>query len=168
MVNAYCHADAAEQAFWYGDDIAFKRDAFEILDGSTIAAVASLARRLGSHGSGPQRAQRLATLPVGLRRVVTLLTTHATLSGEFAERIGLGGTPMRQAYERWDGRASRTTSVAQISLLARLVQLASPVEVFHCTRGVDAAPDGDRPRSRHRRRPRRVRSRRQLDRKSVV
>ncbi len=30
MINAYCHADAAEQASWFGDDIAFKSDGFEI------------------------------------------------------------------------------------------------------------------------------------------
>ena len=32
MVGAYCHADAAEQASWFGDDIAFKATGFEILD----------------------------------------------------------------------------------------------------------------------------------------
>jgi hypothetical protein len=51
-MTAYCHTDAAEQASWYGDDIAVKRDAFEVLDRSAVAAIAFLVRRVGSHGSG--------------------------------------------------------------------------------------------------------------------
>jgi HD-GYP domain-containing protein (c-di-GMP phosphodiesterase class II) len=140
MTNAYCHADAAEQASWYGDDIAFKRDALEIMDRSTTAALASLARRLASHGSGLQRVQRLATLPAGLRRAMSFMNTHVTLAGQFAERIGLDATPMRQAYEHWDGKGQPNHLRGdQISLSARLVSLASPVEVFHRTRGVATA-----------------------------
>lgn len=29
MINTHCHADAAEQAKWFGDDISFKGDGFE-------------------------------------------------------------------------------------------------------------------------------------------
>src|ERR1043165_8168954 len=36
MFNAYCHADAAEQASWFGDDIAFKSDAFDLLGMGTV------------------------------------------------------------------------------------------------------------------------------------
>ena len=28
MMNVYCHADASEQAKWFGDDIAFKGDTY--------------------------------------------------------------------------------------------------------------------------------------------
>src|SRR6476659_1540668 len=35
MFNAYCHANAAEQASWFGDDIAMKSDAFELLGMNT-------------------------------------------------------------------------------------------------------------------------------------
>src|SRR3954454_13974662 len=31
MINAYCHADATEQASWFGDDIAVKAEGFETL-----------------------------------------------------------------------------------------------------------------------------------------
>ena len=31
LVSSYCHADASEQARWYGDDISFKGDGFESL-----------------------------------------------------------------------------------------------------------------------------------------
>src|SRR5689334_11580827 len=35
MFNAFCHADAAEQASWFGDDIRFKSDTFEMLGMTT-------------------------------------------------------------------------------------------------------------------------------------
>src|SRR5439155_7027787 len=35
LVNSYCHVDAAEQARWYGDDISFKGDGFEMAVMST-------------------------------------------------------------------------------------------------------------------------------------
>jgi hypothetical protein len=50
-MNSYCHADAAEQAKWFGDDLAFKPDGFELLDMSTPRVIAFLLRRVGSHGT---------------------------------------------------------------------------------------------------------------------
>ena len=40
MMNVYCHADAAEQAQWFGDDISMKGDGFDTLDMSTARMVA--------------------------------------------------------------------------------------------------------------------------------
>ena len=51
-MNAYCHADAAEQATWFGDDIGFKGDGVETLGMNTAQIVAFFVRRVGSHGSG--------------------------------------------------------------------------------------------------------------------
>jgi hypothetical protein len=31
LMNVYCHADAAEQARWFGDDLSLKGDLFELL-----------------------------------------------------------------------------------------------------------------------------------------
>ena len=56
MMNVYCHADAAEQARWFGDDISMKSDTFDLLDMSTARMVAFMVRRVGSHGSGVARA----------------------------------------------------------------------------------------------------------------
>ena len=144
MMNVYCHADAAEQARWFGDDISFKGAAFDALDMSTAGMIAFLVRRLGSHGSGMARARRLAAFPLsGQKQVLTFLTTHSTLGSQFAERIGLGDTvrdAVRQAYEQWDGKGQPgRLRGAEVCLPARLVQLASPVEVFSRRRGVDAA-----------------------------
>ena len=64
LMNVYCHADAAEQARWFGDDISFKGDGFEILDMSSAQAISFILRRVGSHGGGIDRARRLAAVQV--------------------------------------------------------------------------------------------------------
>src|SRR5438034_6475671 len=64
MMNVYCHADAAEQTKWFGDDIGVKADLFETLELSTVGTIAFLLRRVGSHGSGVARAKRLAAFTV--------------------------------------------------------------------------------------------------------
>jgi hypothetical protein len=63
LMNVYCHADATEQARWFGDDIGMKADTFEMLDMSTARKISVVLRRLGAHGSGASRAKRLATFP---------------------------------------------------------------------------------------------------------
>ena len=143
MMNVYCHADAAEQAQWFGDDIGFKGAAFDTLDMSTAGVIAFLVRRLGSHGSAMARARRLAAFPVsGQKQVLSFLNTHSMLGAQFAERIGVGTgarDAIAQAYEQWDGKGEPGhLRGAEICLPARLVHLASPVEVFS-RRGVEAA-----------------------------
>jgi HD-GYP domain-containing protein (c-di-GMP phosphodiesterase class II) len=144
LMNVYCHADASEQAKWFGDDISFKGDGFEILDMSTARMISFFLRRVGSHGTGLERTRRLAAFPVaGPKQVVSFLTTHSTLGAQFAQRIGLDDVvslAIRQAYEQWDGKGYPNHLRAdQICLPARLVQLASPVEVFGRRRGVNTA-----------------------------
>jgi HD-GYP domain-containing protein (c-di-GMP phosphodiesterase class II) len=144
MMNVYCHADAAEQTTWFGDDIGAKADLFETLELSTVRTIAFLLRRVGSHGSGVARAKRLAAFPVaGMKEVIAFLTTHSTLGAQFAERIGLADevcVAIRQGYEQWDGKGyPQHLRGEAISLPARLVQLAAPLEVYSRRRGVDAA-----------------------------
>jgi len=144
MMNSWCHADAAEQARWFGDDISFKGDGYETLGMNTAQTVAFLVRRVGSHGSGSQRIRRLAEFPLtGHALVSEFLRTHCELGAEFAARIGLSApvaAAVHQAYEQWDGKGEpeQLRGVA-ISLPARLVQLAGPVEVFSRRHGVEAA-----------------------------
>jgi len=106
--------------------------------------VASLLRRVGSHGSGVARARRLAAFPVsGMKQVLSFATTHCTLGSQFAEQIGLDEAvcvAIRQGYEQWDGKGYPSHLRGQeICLPARLVQLAGPVEVVARRRGVEAA-----------------------------
>ena len=144
MMNVYCHADASEQAKWFGDDISLKGDTFEMLDMSTARMVSFLLRRIGSHGSGIARARRLAAFPVaGYKQVISFAATHCTLGAQFAGRIGLdeaASVAIEQAYEQWDGKGYPSHLRGQeICLPARLVALAAPVEVFARRRGIEAA-----------------------------
>jgi HD-GYP domain-containing protein (c-di-GMP phosphodiesterase class II) len=144
MMNVYCHADAAEQARWFGDDISMKSDTFDMLDMSTARMVSILLRRVGSHGSSVARTRRLAAFPVaGMKQVLSFATTHCTLGSQFAEQIGLDEAvcvAIRQGYEQWDGKGYPSHLRGQeIGLPARLVQLAGPVEVVARRRGTEAA-----------------------------
>ena len=143
MMNTHCHADAAEQAGWFGDDISFKGDGIQTLDMNTAQMLTFLMRRVGSHGAALQRAKRLATFPVtGHKRVVEFITTHSTLCAQFAERIGLDRATcaaIGHTYEQWDGKGyPQHLRGEDISLAARLTALAGPVEVFS-RRSVEAA-----------------------------
>ena len=144
LMNAFCHADAAEQTQWFGDDISLKGDGVETLGMSTAQTISFLLRRAASHGSAVQRAKRLATFPVaGQKLLVEFLRTHSTLGAQFAGRIGLDAAvrdAVAQTYEQWDGKGQpRQLRGGGICLPARLAQLASPVEVFSRRHGVDAA-----------------------------
>ena len=152
MMNVYCHADASEQAKWFGDDISLKGDTFEMLDMSTARMVSFLLRRVGSHGSSTARAKRLAAFPVaGYKQVISFATTHCTLGAQFAGRIGLDEAAcvaIEQAYEQWDGKGyPNHLRGEEICLPARLVALAAPVEVFARRRGIAGGGVG-RPQAR--------------------
>jgi HD-GYP domain-containing protein (c-di-GMP phosphodiesterase class II) len=144
LMNAYCHADASEQAQWFADDISFKSDSYEMLTMSTAQTAAFLLRRLGSHGTALDRVRRLAAFPLtGQRTIESWLTTHSILGSEFASRIGLGDptvTGLRQAYEQWDGKGAPShLSGPAICLPTRLVQFAGPIEVMARRHGAEAA-----------------------------
>ena len=144
LINTHCHADAAEQAAWFDDDIGFKSEGVETLGWNTAQIIAFFIRRLASHGSASARARRLMTFPLrGQHLVLGFLTTHAAMGARFADRIGLDpavGVAIGEAYEQWDGKgAPAQLSGEQIGLPARLVQLASPVEVFSRRHGAEAA-----------------------------
>ena len=144
MMNAYCHADASEQARWFGDDIAFKAAVYDMLGMNTAQVVAFIVRRVISHGGGLDRARRLAEFPrSGWKEVMDFLATHARLASQFAEEIGLDEVAVesfRQAFEQWDGKGvPNGLRGAGITLPARLVQLAGRAEVYARHHGVDAA-----------------------------
>ena len=144
LMNVYCHADAAEQATWFGDDIRLKADVLELLGMNTAQVIALMMRRIGSHGTGLQRAKRLATFPVkGRQEVVGFLTTHTLLGGQFAENLGLNPAvqhAIHQAYEQWDGNGHPDhLRGEEICLPARLVPFAGAVEVHSRRHGLHGA-----------------------------
>lgn len=143
LVSVYCHADAHEQAKWFGDDIGVKADTYEA-DGESLRALLLLLRRLGSGDAGLARVRRVAAFPrSGWRELNEFLVTHCSLQSQFATRIGLPAqvsTALLRCYERWDGRGvpGRLRGAA-IPLAARLATLADVVEVHHREGGVAAA-----------------------------
>ena len=137
LANVYCHADAYEQARWFGDDIALKHGVYE-------PDLFSLVRMIGSGQRGLARARTVAAFPVdGVRFMNGILETHSALASQFAERIGLDErtcTALRQTYEQWDGKgAPEKLRGEEVSLAARIVQLADLVEVLNRRHGVTAA-----------------------------
>jgi hypothetical protein len=77
LMNACCHADAAEQATWFGDDISFKGDGYATLDMNTAQMVSFLLRRVASHGC-----LRLIGIPFSTRRVVAPPKRHSPIYQE--------------------------------------------------------------------------------------
>ena len=130
LMNAYCHADAAEQAQWFGDDITLKCEGVETLGMTTAQTVAFFVRRMASHGSTLDRATRLATFPrAGQKQLMEFVRTHSTLAAQFAHRIGFDDTvrdAVSQVYEQWDGKGQpHQLRGTAICLPTRLAQLAS-------------------------------------------
>lgn len=138
-----CVADTPEVAGWFGDDIAFRGNSFEI----DFAGLPAFAYMLGRAGTGRPPLQRLgvaaalvATRAKGIERG---LLAHCLSTSVLADRLGLGtdvAEAVRQFFTRWNG-SGVPAGVAgeQIALPVRLFHLADVVEVFHRTGGIDAA-----------------------------
>jgi HD-GYP domain-containing protein (c-di-GMP phosphodiesterase class II) len=148
--SVYCHADAHEQAKWFGDDIGVKADTYEA-DFDTVRGLILMLRRLGTGEAGLARARRIASFPLkGWKQVDEFLRTHSALQSQFAERIGLPRSvteALAHSYERWDGKGvPEGLEQEQIPLAVRLVALADVVEVHHRRGGVEAAREVARER----------------------
>ena len=148
--SVYCHADAHEQAMWFGDDIGVKADTYDA-DPESARYLLLMLRRLGSGDTGLTRARRIASFPIeGWKAVNSFLRTHTELQVQFAERVGLPPVvreALRHSYERWDARGPERTDGPQIPLAARVVALADVVEVHHRANGVEAAREVARERA---------------------
>ncbi|HEY7076572.1 MAG TPA: HD domain-containing phosphohydrolase [Solirubrobacteraceae bacterium] len=146
-----CHADAFEQARWFGDEIAAKADLYGT-DMVGAGKVWFVMRHVGGGEAGPARARTaLGFLTAGRVAMESMHSTHCLIAGELARRLGLGEPlcdALLQVFERWDGKGDPgRLSGAQISRPVRLVQLADVVEVFHRRGGVDGAVAVARARS---------------------
>jgi HD-GYP domain-containing protein (c-di-GMP phosphodiesterase class II) len=141
--GVYCHADANEQAMWFGDDIGVKADTYEA-DTESLRGMLFLLRRLGAGESGLDRMRRIAQFPFrGWPQVNRWLDTHSALQAEFATAIGLPDSvsgALRQSYERWDGKGvPQGIKGEELPLAVRIVCLADVVEVYNDRGGVEAA-----------------------------
>ena len=146
-----CHVDAYEQAKWFGDDMALKADAHHV-DMAGLPAAAFMWRHVGA-GRGLAERARLGVKFVGAGRRAAheMIENHWLATNELADRLGLGSDVregLYQTFERWDGKGvPAEVKGSEILMVARLVNLADVVEVYHRTGGVDAAVAVARERS---------------------
>jgi HD-GYP domain-containing protein (c-di-GMP phosphodiesterase class II) len=138
-----CHADAHEQAAWFGDDIALRADS-HTLDAVGPAMTSFVLRRVGRGRPPLRRALLLGSLLTSGRDAVAAMeATHCLIAGQFAMRLGLGADvrdALQHVFERWDGKGTPAgLKGTEIALPARIVVLADIVESFRRLGGVEAA-----------------------------
>lgn len=143
LVNVGCHADAHEQAKWFGDDIALKSGKYVHELGSVRGALATM--RLIGAGNPPLHRFRvgLEFAFSGRRELDGMITQHAGLARTLAEQLGLPTTvrdSVGAAYEQWDGHGwPGALKAGAIPVAARIAQLAEFTEVAHRVGGVAGA-----------------------------
>ncbi len=139
LINVGCHADAHEQAKWFGDDFAAK--AVKYRHGMGLRGAAAAMRMLGA-GKPP-----LHRFRIGLEYIVSGyremdVSAHAVLARTLGQHLGLSEAVLDglgAVYEQWNGRGwPGDRAGAQIPLAARIAQLAEYVEVAHRIGGVQA------------------------------
>ncbi len=138
-----CVADTPEVAAWFGDDIAFRGDSYQV-DFAGLPMLGFMLRHVGTGSSGIQRLRLGANLVgTGGKGIKRGLMSHCLTTAQMAERLGLGAEvcdPLQQMFTRWDGQGVPSdVSGSAIAFSMRLFHLADTVEVFHRTAGVDAA-----------------------------
>ena len=142
LVNVGCHADAHEQAKWFGDDIALKSGKYAHELGSVRGTLATM--RLVGAGNPPWHRFRvgLEFAFSGHRQLDGMISQHARLARVLAEQLGLPAVvrELGAAYEQWDGRGwPGALKTDAIPIAARIAQLAEFIEVAHRVGGIAGA-----------------------------
>ena len=143
LVNVGCHADAHEQAKWFGDDIALKSGKYAHELGSVRGTLATM--RLVGAGNPPWHRFRvgLEFAFSGHRQLDGMISQHARLARVLAEQLGLPAVVRESvgaAYEQWDGRGwPGALKTDAIPIAARIAQLAEFIEVAHRVGGIAGA-----------------------------
>ena len=143
LVNVGCHADAHEQAKWFGDDIALKSGKYGHEFGGFRAMVATM--RLVGSGNPPLHRFRvgLEFALTGHRSLDGMISQHARLARTLAEQLDLSAQvreAIGAAYEQWDGRGwPGALKAGAVPIAARVAQLAEFMEVAHRVSGIAGA-----------------------------
>ena len=138
-----CVADTPEVASWFGDDIAFRRDSYEV----DLIGLPMIKFALGHVGAGRPALRRLrlggALVMTRGKAIERGLMSHCLSTVLMAERLGFGDEvcePLRQWFTRWDGSGVPDgVGGDEVARGVRLFQLADCVEVAHQRGGIDAA-----------------------------
>src|SRR5262245_28093849 len=101
-----CVADTYEVNSWFGDDIAFRADSYEV-DLAGLPMLGFMLRHVGAGAPALHRI-RLATTLVASRgqAVQQGLLSHCISTAHLADALGLGAEvrePLKQMFARWDG-----------------------------------------------------------------
>ena len=139
-----CHVDSYEQARWFGDEFALKGDSRLTDFTGQAAGMAFMVKHLGAGKPLPERVRTgVRFVGVGRRNAEDMLENHWLAADGFASQLGLGAEVRRgieQTFERWDGKGvPHGARGEEITLVARIVNLADVVEIFHRAGGVEAA-----------------------------
>src|SRR5204862_2750637 len=145
-----CVADSYEVATWFGDDIAFRADSYEV-DFAGLPLLGFMLRHIGAGSPALHRLRLGAKLIVsGGKAIERGLMSHCLTTARMAERFGLDDRvcqPLQQVFTRFDGKGvPGKVGGDDIALSMRLFHLADTVEVHHRTTGTDAAVDVARSR----------------------
>lgn len=138
-----CHADSHELARWFGDDIAFRADSYQV-NWSGLPFLRLLATHVGQDRGPLGRGRQAATFFANPRgRLSELIHSHCASAARLADRLTLGD-PVRDAlactFERWDGSGLPDgVRGEQIPAEMRVVHLAEVAEVHLRQGGVAAA-----------------------------
>ena len=144
-MNVGCHADAHEQAKWFGDDFAVKAIKYEH-DPSSIRTRMVAFRQLGA-GNPPLHRFRIGLefALSGHRELDGMITEHARIARSLGEQLELPVTVLDglgAAYEQWDGKGwPGERSGHAVPLPARIATLAEFTEVAHRIGGLAAVRD---------------------------
>lgn len=146
-----CIADSYDAAAWFGDDIRYRGDVYD-LDMRPLPFLGYLLSRAGSGEPMPRRvAKGAAVLAIGARSVQDALRAHCQVTTNVARRLGLGPEvcePLTNVFARWDGKGlPRGVRGREIPLPIRLWHVADVAEVHYRRAGVAAAVDVARARS---------------------
>jgi HD-GYP domain-containing protein (c-di-GMP phosphodiesterase class II) len=138
-----CHIDAYEQAKWFGDDLALK-GGFRLVDPVGVRSMRKMMRQIGAGRHGVDRASVVVRfLAGGMRDATAMLANHAYAADRLGEELGLSEEvrgAVQQTFERWDGKGAPVGAKGEeIAIMARIVNLADVLAVFHRVGGVDAA-----------------------------
>lgn len=138
-----CVADAYEVATWFGDDITYRADSYEV-DLAGLPMFGFMLRHVGA-GTPARHRLRLASSLVATRGLAVQrgLMSHCISTARLAEQLGLGPDvqePLKQMFARWDGKGVPSdVRTNDIALSIRLFHVADIAEVHHNRHGLEAA-----------------------------
>jgi len=138
-----CVADTTEVSAWFGDDIGFRGDSYQV-DLAGLPMMGFVLSHVGVGAPFLHRVRLAANLVLtGGRAVERGLMAHCLTTTQMAERLSLPAEvcdPLRQVFTRWDAKGVPDgVGGEEIALPVRLFHLADTVEVYHRAGGVDAA-----------------------------